>query len=90
MAKYGASAFEQLLGGDARDRRDGWVDAQLILDELGDVGHRQLGGGVGATGACSQLVSVGAADRVAVMSVGDQHGVGRDRGRDGGDALRDR
>ena len=63
------------------------LDAELVLDQLTDVGHGELGVGVGATGLRSTLVAVGPADGVSVVAVGDEHGAGSDGGRDGGDPV---
>jgi hypothetical protein len=82
-----AESVEQVGGGDAAIDPMNRVDAQLILDQLGDVGHRQLCRRVGASRRCAYLVAVGAADRVAVVAVGDQHRMCRDRGRYLGDPL---
>ena len=55
------------------------LDAQLVGDEFADERERLLGGtGAASPGRLATLVTVGAADPVAVVAVGDQHVVGRD------------
>ncbi len=82
-----ASRAAESLGADAPVHPVDRVDAQLLVDELGDVRHRQFGVGVDAAGGSANLVTVRAADRVAMMAVGDQHGVGGNGGADRRDAL---
>ena len=65
-------------------------DAQLLGDELADVGHRQLGAPGVAVRRGTHLVAVGAGDRVPVVAVGDQHRVRRDGTRRSRRAVRDR
>ena len=78
---------QELLGSQTSIHAMNGVDAQLLLDELGHIGHRQLGAGVGAAGAAANLIAEDSADRIAVMAVGDQHGVGRHRRTDGLDTT---
>ena len=83
-----AEGGQQRVGVDAGVEPVDRVHAQLLLDELADVGHGQFGGALGAGVGGALLVAEGTADGVAMVAVGDHH-VGPTHGRrDGGHARR--
>jgi len=78
---------EQLLHRDAVVQTVNGVDAELVADELGHVGERELGGRVVAV-LGADFIAERAADGVAVMAVGDEHRVRADCRSDGRHSLR--
>ena len=86
----------EALGERPEERVGGYVavetmnrsDAQLLLNQFIDVGHRQFGTSGNARPCGTNFVSIGAADGVAVVSVRDDDGRARDDRLDVGNPLR--
>lgn len=70
--------LEERVGGYVAVETMNRSDAQLLLHQLIDVRHRQFGASGVACPCCANLISIGAANGVAMVSVCDDDGSTRD------------